>query len=205
MPYNKVIYNNSYLHACGHIDSVVIDYPASECCLDFSHVYLMFYSKLIRFAKGYVGVNEDAENIVQDVFLGLWERQGTMHLIENMNAYLFTLVKNKSLDYLKGKLFADKYNKMLQDAFEMEMNIEVRSLDKSYHPFASEYYMKELVNDAINSLPPKCREIFLSSRMDGLKYKEISNRFNISVNTVENQMSIALKKLRGKLRCLLTA
>lgn len=168
--------------------------------LHFSDIYINYYSKLTRFAKEYVGITEDAENIVQDVFVRIWERQDTIHLIDNVNAYLFKLVKNKCLDYLKGRLSAEKHNKTMQNTFEIEMNLKIQSLDRFDEAFVFEKSMEEVVTEAIDSLPPKCREIFLLSRMEGLKYREISERFNISVNTVENQMSIALKKLRLKLK-----
>ena len=73
-------------------------------------------------------------------------------------------------------------------------------MDKFNDTFFAEKNIEEAVKDAINSLPKKCRKIFLLSRNEGLKYREISENLNISVNTVENQMSIALKKLRIKLK-----
>ncbi|WP_183305468.1 RNA polymerase sigma-70 factor [Dysgonomonas hofstadii] len=168
--------------------------------MSFSEIYISYYSKLLRFAREYVVVNEDAENIIQDVFVKLWERQDSLHLIDNINAYLFRLVRNKCLDYLRHKLSTEKCNKSVQNTFEMELNLKIQSLDRFDETFVSEKNMEKIVSDAIDSLPNKCREIFLSSRIEGLKYREISERFNISVNTVENQMSIALKKLRIKLK-----
>jgi len=201
MLYNKIIYKNPYLCTAPNQNEKEKEEVVSDSAnLHFSDIYVTYYSKLIRFAKEYVGVTEDAENIVQDIFLRIWERQDTIHLIENVNAYLFKLVKNKCLDYLKGRLSAEKHNKTIQSSFEVEMNLKIQSLDRFDDAFVSEKSMEDTVTEAIDSLPPKCREIFLLSRMEGLKYREISERFNISVNTVENQMSIALKKLRVKLK-----
>lgn len=201
MLYNKIIYKSPYLctatnQTAKEKEEVIFD----SAGLHFSDIYINYYSKLTRFAKEYVGITEDAENIVQDVFVRIWERQDTIHLIDNVNAYLFKLVKNKCLDYLKGRLSAEKHNKTMQNTFEIEMNLKIQSLDRFDEAFVFEKSMEEVVTEAIDSLPPKCREIFLLSRMEGLKYREISERFNISVNTVENQMSIALKKLRLKLK-----
>ena len=199
MLYNKIVHQNPYL--CTRQNETEKDETVFDSAgVRFSDIYITYYSKLIRFAKEYVGINEDAENIVQDIFLRIWERQDTIHLIENMNAYLFRLVKNKCLDYLKYKLSTEKYNKTIQDAFEVEMSLKIQSLDRFEDSIVSGKNMEDIVNDAINSLPPKCREIFLLSRVEGLKYREISEKFNISVNTVENQMGIALKKLRIKLK-----
>jgi len=172
--------------------------------MEFSELYTKYYPKLTRFAKEYVAIEEEAENITQDVFLGLWERRDSLHLIENINAYLFRLVKNKSLDHLRHKVSSEKYNKTVQSAFEAELTLKLQSLDR-INDFAIEGNMEVIISEAIDSLPRKCREIFLSNRVDGLKYKEISERFGISINTVENQMSIALKKLRLKLKNYLAA
>ena len=166
----------------------------------------MYYPKLVRFAKEFVVLEEDAENITQDVFTDLWERRDAIDHIENVNAYLFRLVRNRCLDYLKHKVFEQKYAENVQASFEIELNLKLQSLDRFDVSDISEgNEMERLVRDAINSLPKRCRDIFLLSRMKGLKYREISEKLGISVNTVECQMGIALKKLRVKLNVCLAA
>ena len=172
--------------------------------MSFSELYLMYYPKLVRFAKEFVVLEEDAENITQDVFTDLWERRDAIDHIENVNAYLFRLVRNRCLDYLKHKVFEQKYAENVQASFEIELKLQ--SLDRFDVSDISEgNEMERLVRDAINSLPKRCRDIFLLSRMKGLKYREISEKLGISVNTVECQMGIALKKLRVKLNVCLAA
>ena len=174
--------------------------------MDFSELYLTYYSKLVRFAREFVILEEDAENITQDVFTDLWERRDSMDHVENMNAYLFRLVKNRCLDHLKHKIFEQKYVEVMQTSFEIELNLKLQSLDRFDGSDMSVGNDTEiLVRAAINSLPKRCRDIFLLSRMEGQKYKEISERLGISVNTVECQMGIALKKLRVKLSMCLAA
>ena len=174
--------------------------------MSFSELYLMYYPKLVRFAKEFVVLEEDAENITQDVFTDLWERRDAIDHIENVNAYLFRLVRNRCLDYLKHKVFEQKYAENVQASFEIELNLKLKSLDRFDVSDISEGNGTErLVRDAINSLPKRCRDIFLLSRMKGLKYREISEKLGISVNTVECQMGIALKKLRVKLNVCLAA
>lgn len=169
--------------------------------MSFSDLYLIYYPKLVRFAKEYVMLEEDAENITQDVFTDLWEKRESMNRIENMNAYLFRLVRNKCLDYLKHKVFEQRYTEKVQASFEIELNLKLQSLDRfDVSDISEENELEKLVRQAIDSLPKKCRDIFLLSRMEGLKYREISERLGISVNTVECQMGIALKKLRVKLK-----
>ena len=174
--------------------------------MSFSELYLMYYPKLVRFAKEFVVLEEDAENITQDVFTDLWERRDAIDHIENVNAYLFRLVRNRCLDYLKHKVFEQKYAENVQASFEIELNLKLQSLDRFDVSDISEgNEMERLVRDAINSLPKRCRDIFLLSSMKGLKYREISEKLGISVNTVECQMGIALKKLRVKLNVCLAA
>ncbi|EKJ89434.1 RNA polymerase sigma factor CnrH [Bacteroides finegoldii] len=159
--------------------------------MNFSELYLTYYSKLVRFAKEFVIQEEDAENITQDVFIILWENRDFIEHIDNMNAYLFRLVRNKCLDYLKHKVFEQRYVESVQTSYEVDV---VEDNDTEI-----------LIRAAINSLPKRCRDIFLLSRVEGLKYKEISEQLGISVNTVECQMGIALKKLRIKLDMCLAA
>ena len=144
-------------------------------------------------------LEEDAENITQDVFADLWERRDSMSEIENVNAYLFRLVKNRSLDYLKRKISEQKYVESTQTSFEIELSLKLQSLDR----FDACYFLEGndteiLIRAAINSLPKRCRDIFLMSRLEGLKYKEISERLGISIKTVECQMGDSPKKIRMK-------
>lgn len=174
--------------------------------MNFSEMYLTYYPKLVRFSKEYVMLEEDAENITQDVFADLWERRDAMSEIENVNAYLFRLVKNRSLDYLKKKISEQKYVESTQTSFEIELSLKLQSLDRFDVCYMSEGDDTEiLIRAAINSLPKRCRDIFLMSRMEGMKYREISERLGVSINTVECQMGIALKKLRMKLSICLAA
>ena len=75
---------------------------------NFDKIYVMYYSRMFRFAKEYVLFDEDAENIVQDVFLLLWEKREVLDIQISLVSYLFALVKNKSLDYLRRKVIADE-------------------------------------------------------------------------------------------------
>ena len=129
--------------------------------MDFSELYLTYYSKLVRFAKEFVILEEDAENITQDVFTDLWAKRDSMDRIENMNAYLFRLIKNRCLDHLKHKMFEQKYIESVQTSFEIEMSLKLQSLNRFDVSDISEGNETEmLVRNAINSLPRKCRGYF---------------------------------------------
>jgi RNA polymerase sigma-70 factor (ECF subfamily) len=167
---------------------------------DFSQIYLTYYPKLICFAAEYVISKEDAENIVQDLFLFLWENRGILPTIRNLNAYLFTLIKNRCIDFLRVKVTERNRYETLQNSFEMELNLKLNSLDffDSYH--LSDAGIEKIITEAIDSLPKKCREIYILSRFENLKHKQIAEKLNVSTNTIENQIGIAIKKLRVKLK-----
>lgn len=148
------------------------------------------------FAKNYVPANEDAENIVQDVFLTLWERKEEIEISFTLTTYLFTLVKNRCLNFLRHKLIEEEYNSQMKE----ELGFKLYALEAFDYSYQSEEELQEIIRRALDTLPERCREVFIKSRIEGLKYKEISDELGISVNTVENQMVTALKKLRVALK-----
>lgn len=159
---------------------------------NFDEIYIIYYSRMLRFAKEFVVFEEDAENIVHDVFLLLWEKREVLDIHISMVSYLFTLVKNKCMDHLRHKIVADEY--------EQELKAKLYALEQLNYSFSSDEEIEKILSNAIGKLPVKCREIFIKSRIEGKKYQEIATELNISVNTVENQISIALKKLRIELK-----
>lgn len=171
--------------------------------MDFSELYIDYYSRLVGFAREFVALEEDAENIIQDVFTDLWERHDSIEYVNNMNAYLFKLAKNKCLDYLKHKAFEERYAEQIQISFERALDLQ--SLESFDLYDSDDKEMDKLINSAINSLPNRCREIFILSRVENLKYKEISERLGLSVHTVKCQMSIAFSRLRIKLNARVIA
>ena len=158
----------------------------------FDRIYVMYYSRMLRFAKEYVVFEEDAENVVQDVFLLLWEKREVLDIRISLVSYLFSLVKNRSLDYLRHKVVAEEY--------KQELSFKLMSLEQLNYTFSSEEEIEKVIANAIDKLPERCREIFLKSRIEGMKYREIAEELNISANTVENNIAIALKKLRVELK-----
>ena len=147
-------------------------------------------------SKNYVPANEDAENIVQDVFLTLWERKEEIEISFTLTTYLFTLVKNRCLNFLRHKLIEEEYNSQMKE----ELGFKLYALEAFDYSYQSEEELQEIIRRALDTLPERCREVFIKSRIEGLKYKEISDELGISVNTVENQMVTALKKLRVALK-----
>lgn len=167
---------------------------------NFDKIYVNYFSRMFHFAKEYVLFDEDAENVVQDVFVILWEKRAVLNVKVSLTTYLFTLVKNRCLDLLRHKMIAEEYSREIQEEYNEELQMKLYSLEVFSETFPSQSDVEAIIRKAITHLPDKCKTIFLKSRMEGKKYKEIAEELHISVNTVEGQMSIALKKLRAELK-----
>ena len=153
-----------------------------------------------RFAQEYVIREEDAENIVQDVFLDLWEQNLLMLTHTNLFAYLFTALKNRCIDFIRHKTVVQHAAQKLQDDYTKALQMKFQSLEAFDEQLFSEPDIETVIQNAIESLPEKCREIFILSKIEGKKQKAIAQELNISINTVENQMAIAYKKLKESLK-----
>lgn len=167
---------------------------------NFDSIYVNNFSRLFLFAKEYVLFDEEAENIVQDIFLMLWEKRDALRVDVSLTAYLFTLVKNKCIDFLRHRMVEQMYSENVKHEYNEELNVKLFALESFDHNFSSEEDIETLLRNAIDKLPERCRLIFIKSRIEGKKYKEIAEELNLSVNTVEGQISIALKKLREELK-----
>jgi len=137
---------------------------------------------------------DTAREIVQEVFLNLWEKKETIE-IATVNSYLKTSVYNRSLNYLRNNR---KFNREILE-FEHISNLSDNTGD-----ILVAADMGNEIRLAINELPDKCREIFIMSRFKNMKYNRIAEELDISVKTVEAQMSKALKHLRFRLAEYLT-
>ena len=155
----------------------------------FTQLYLHFGKRLIQFAVSLVRSKEIAEELVEDVFVKLWANRYQVPEIENITVYLYVAVKNRSLNALSRKA-----HELVAAPFDY--------LDTAMDKFATDPYdlmitaeMMGRMQHAIESLPPRCKLIFKLVREDGLKYKEVAEILNISVNTIDVQMAIAVKKI----------
>lgn len=164
----------------------------------FEEIYIMHYSKMKRFAKEYVLSEEDAENIVQDIFADLWQRWDVFSSHKNLFAFLFLSVKNRSIDFLRHQIII----KQVENNIIEEYKLNCYALDNLDHDFISENDLVITINKALNSLPERCKIIFLKNKIEGKKQKEIALELNISIKTVENQIAIAYVKLKKELKHL---
>lgn len=167
---------------------------------EFEEIYISYYSKLKRFAQEYVINEADAENIVQDVFLNLWERRKFIPKHLNLTPYLFTNVKNKCIDFLRHQIVIQNARNKMQEEYELTLQLKLTSLEEFDENIFAVSDIETVIQNAIQSLPEKCRQIFIMNKIEGKKQKTIAEELDLSVNTVENQMAIAYKKLKEILK-----
>ncbi|MDR2469357.1 MAG: RNA polymerase sigma-70 factor [Tannerella sp.] len=172
---------------------------------NFEQIYLSRYAGMVRFAEEYVCNREDAENIVQDAFTELWEtRRHYLGKMRHPLAFLFTSVKNRCIDCLRHRIVVREAETKLQEEYRLYMQMKFDSLEiLDEELLASETAIDARVSRAIESLPDKCREIFIKSKFEGMKQSRIADELGISIHTVETQMGIAYRKLKNELKdCL---
>ena len=155
----------------------------------FNKVFDLYYSSLCFFVNNLIHDFDLSRSLVQQVFVDLWIKREQLNIEFSTKSFLFQSAKNKALDYIRHQKVESKFLSINQQ----------HNVDLPFHDQLEEAELNDKINTAIQELPPKCREIFILCRFEELKYAEIANHLNISVKTVEMQMSIALKKLRKKL------
>ena len=161
---------------------------ANDDQLAYRQLFILFYTKLSRFVKGFTKNKELTEEIVSDVFINVWLRRKNIEEIKNLKLYLYISAKNITFNYLK-KLHREN----LISLDEVEIEPVAPFADPGAALITRELNMK--LKAAINALPPRCKLIFTLVKEDGLKYKQTAQLLGISESTVENQLSIALKKI----------
>jgi len=171
--------------------------------IDFKSIYITYYARMKHFAQEYVLSEADAENIVQDVFLEVWKRRDVLAYHVNLIAFLFTSVKNECLDFLQHKVIEEKAVTHIKEEYMRTLQMKYESLEAFDEGFFADDDIETVITKAIDSLPEKCREIFIKSRIEGKKQKEIADELGVSINTIETQMGIAYKKLKAELKDLL--
>lgn len=161
--------------------------------IEFELLYKQHYTRLVGFAYQYVEDSDISEDIVQEVFTNIWNQVGQIEIRTNIKSYLFGAVRNASLNYLKHEKVVTSHAKenMSYEAGDQKDFLEIEELE-------------ERLEMALAQLPDKRRKIFEMSKLEGKKYHEIAAELDISVKTVETQMSRALKALRDVLGSYLT-
>ncbi|MGQ0561718.1 MAG: RNA polymerase sigma-70 factor [Gemmatimonadota bacterium] len=156
----------------------------------FDAIFRTYYARLVRSSESMLGVLAPAEELAQDVMLELWRRRTSLVVETSLQAYLFRSIRNRTLNYIR-------HEKIVQRGAQHAAH------EQSAAPAGERGIVEEEIDvalrNAMRALPPRCREVFELSRMQGLKYAEIATVLEISVKTVEAQMSKALRIMRERL------
>lgn len=170
-------------------DSKLLEGIRSGNASYYEEVFRKYYQPLCLFALKYVKDHSESEEIVQDVFVRIWQKKEELVISTSLKSYLYQAIRNTCLNHLKHNNIKLEYQKNAANPSStanagdtlVALELEVR------------------IRDTLNKLPTERKKIFLMSRNDGLKYREIAEKLNISIKTVENQMSKALQFLKSEL------
>lgn len=151
-----------------------------------------YYVRLCIHANKFVADSEVAREIVQDLFVSVYEKRKTLNITSSVNSYLYRAVRNRSINYINSQKQKEKYKQHLKYTADKTVNAVENMIGKSE--------LESALFLAIAELPDKCRKIFKLNRFEGLSNGEIAEQLDLSKRTVETQISKALKILRAKLQ-----
>lgn len=154
----------------------------------FKEVFKEYYNPLCNFAASITSDRKMAQDVVQDVFTKLWDKRNELVINSSEKSYLFQAVKHRAFEILRKRKNESKLNVVDFD--------EVHNSNVELEEEANNFMLKEYLYNSIRQLPPKCQEIFVMNKVNGLTYNEIADDLDISVKTVENQIGRAYRKLR---------
>jgi RNA polymerase sigma-70 factor (ECF subfamily) len=171
------------------VSTTRINIPADEAA--FKALFTEHYKGMYSYACIILKDEAEAEEIVQGVFVRIWEKQATLQIETSLKAYLYKMVYNDCMNYIKHKAVVIKFQK--------EKTYTMKNEQDSAEGKVAAAQLNEQLSNALRELPEQCRTVFQLSRFEDLKYREIAGQLGISEKTVENQMGKALKLLRMKL------
>ncbi|MEW6193851.1 MAG: RNA polymerase sigma-70 factor [Bacteroidota bacterium] len=180
MSFLKNISDNELIHRIAEGDKRSLDL-----------LFKRYYPRLCFFSLQFVKNKNLAEEVVSDIFLNIWLKRGRLKINISVKAYLYTAVRNQSLNYLKKK------DLNYEDLEVVDKESVIASLSPDHFLIYDE--LKEEIENMIKNLPERRQLIFRMNRIDGLSYKEIAEILSISVNTVQNQMVEAVKFMTKQL------
>ena len=179
-------------HNSKYIDSLLVEKVKEGDTKAFEELYYMYSEKLFYFALRYLKTKEDAEGLVQDIFIKIWENREKLKQGLSFSAYLFTIAKHTIFNRHRKRINEDAYKEYLRNYIDRHQNKTENDVILAD--------MKHRIDKSIESLPPQRKLIFQLSRNEGLSYKEISSQLNISEKTVEAHMRLALKTVRAAVK-----
>ncbi|MBI2721759.1 MAG: RNA polymerase sigma-70 factor [Bacteroidetes bacterium] len=160
--------------------------------IEYEEIFKANHKKLCNTAYRITQDQDSAMDIVQNVFLKLWNKRNDLNIKTSLEGYLYKSTANASFNFIEGKKQHLRFvNEIKATTWSSQNNIPENIRVKE---------LEALIERTLLRLPPKCRAIFILNRYEGLRYKQIAEQLNISVNTVENQMVKALSSMRASLK-----
>lgn len=157
----------------------------------FSEIYRRYWHVLFLHAHKMIRDEDEAKDIVQDIFIGLWNCSSSIHVTSNLKGYLYVTVRNRILNRIRQTKSSDDFVGLLAK--------EINGVDESTTDLINERELQEIIDNEVNRLPPRMKQVFQLSREEFLTHKQIAQRLGTSEETVKKQISGSLKILRGKL------
>lgn len=157
----------------------------------FETIFNLYHSRVYAFAQSLLNSSQDAEEIVQNVFLALWNQRKNLNISGSFTSYIFSIARHMVYEHIRQKI-----NKEAFSEYYLEHNVEYSFITEEEVAYNE---LESKIQQCIDLLPERRREIFVLSRIEKLTYKEIAERLNISENTVDTQIRHALNSLRHQL------
>ncbi len=163
-------------------------------------VYDKIFPELFVYLRSFTSNIQDIEDVIQDVFLKLLTPPPTYLLlnIRDIRSYIFRSVRNTMLNRIRDNHRIDVDSKYWETILEIENSLEITEDEDIYMPDLDE--LVKSIDKIVDTLPRQCRQIFIMAKRQGMKYREIADKLNLSPKTVENQMGIAFRKIREGLK-----
>lgn len=163
----------------------------------YEAIYFEFYDVLYHLALQYLNNKQQAQEMVQDAFLKLWEIRESINSNTNIRNFLYTIIKNNSLNFLRNKQTALKHHDIIQ---HHELEMQYQSLQRIGDELMIADELQAKIEVALDKLPEDVRTVFIMSRFEDLKNAEIADKLGVSIKTVEARMTRALKHLKLELK-----
>jgi RNA polymerase sigma-70 factor (ECF subfamily) len=157
----------------------------------FEYLFKLYYTKLLGFTKSFIIQTDVSEDIVLEVFSKIWEKRKQLINVKNIDVFLYVSVKNASINFLNKK-------KKIKFSYSI-LDVDLVRYSKSSDEELITTEMLEELNKVVNELPNRCKLIFKMIREDGLTKSEVANILDLSTKTIDNQISIAVKKIAENL------
>lgn len=155
-------------------------------------LFRTYYKPLCNYAYSFLNDKDEAEEVVQSAFIGVWDKRNSIEIQTSMKSYLYRMVRNSCLNVIKHSNVRKQHVRHAMAGGE--------PMEENASQFVISGELEGKIREAMKQLPEQCRLVFQLSRFEELKYSEIADQLNISVKTVENHMGKALKIMRLQLK-----